>query len=221
MKIRTCLVILSLAIAAGASAQIRSYHIGVTAGIDYSSLQSDLFTTSSGRPAPVIGCSFVVGLGDLIELNQEIALTFKGAKARAVYFRPEDRPEEHTYNYYYNTFETGLFAGLQPSRSIPLRIQAGGFFGANFHTLDRSQRELMIVDYDNINNAVRAVDLNDGFAGIDYGPAVGISAGEGRFRANARYYMGLRNLYDQIDFVQTGPHIRTNAIRLTLTYFLQ
>lgn len=221
MQIRTffCTILLS-GIAVAASAQIR-YQIGFTAGANYSSLRSDLFTTASGRLAPAIGCSFVVGLGDYFELNQEIVLTSKGANARAVYFRPEDKPEENSYSYYYNTFETGLFAGLQPSAQIPIRLQVGGFFGANFHTLDRSQRELMISNYENINYATRAVDLNDAFSGIDFGPAIGISAGEGRFRANARYYLGARNLYNYLDFVSAGPRIRTSSLRLTLSYFLQ
>lgn len=222
MRIRTVLVFLCLAtFSTAGTAQIRNYQLGFTAGVNYSSLQSDLFTTSSGRLAPVIGCSFAVGLGDYLELNQEIILGFKGAQARAVYFRPEERPDEQTYAYHYNTFETGLFAGFRPTKDFPLRLQAGGFFGANFNTLNRTQRELMVADYDNINHAIRAVDLNDAFGGVDFGPAIGISAGEGRFRANARIYLGARNLYKQIDFVAAGPRIRTNSLRLTLTYYLQ
>lgn len=220
MKIRTfCAAFLLLAVTVGVSAQIR-YQMGVTAGTNYSLLQSNIFTTASGRLAPAIGCSFVVGLNDRFELNQEIVFTMKGANARAVYFRPEVKPEEHTYAYYYNTFETGVFAGFQLSGTLPVRLQFGGFFGANFHTLDRSQRELMIGDYDNINNATRAVDLNDAFAGIDFGPAVGISAGDRRLRANVRYYYGARNLYNYLDFVAAGPSIHSSAIRLTLTWFL-
>lgn len=221
MKIRTFLAFVCFAVFhLTASAQHR-YQIGITLGGNYSSLRSDLFTTSSGRMAPALGCSFVVGLNDYLELNQEIIFCMKGANARAVYFLPEERPEEHSYSFYYNTFETGLFAGFQPARRFPLRIQAGGFFGANFHTLDRSQRELMIADYENINNAIRAVDLNDAFSGIDFGPALGISAGEGRFRANARYYLGVRNLYNYLDFVTSGPGIRTSSLRLSLTWFMQ
>jgi hypothetical protein len=204
----------------GAYGQIR-YQLGFTAGVNYSSLRSDQFTTASGVLAPVIGCSFVVAPNNRFELNQEIVLTIRGAKARAVYFRPEQKPEEHTYTYKYYTFETGLFAGFRPGRDLPILLQAGGYFGANFHTLNRSQRELMIVDYEDINNATRAVDLNDAFAGLDYGPALGLMLGEGRFRANARYYFGMKNLYNYIDFVAPGPRIRTNALRVTLTYFLE
>lgn len=221
MKIRIAFLAICLTgISFAATAQLR-YQIGFTAGFNYSSLRSDLFTTASGRPAPAFGCSAVVGLNDFVELNQEVVLTFKGANVRAVYFRPEEAPEEHTYAYHYNSFETSLFAGIQPAIHLPLRFQIGGFFGANFHTLDRSQRELMIADYDNINNAIRAVDLNDAFAGIDFGPALGISAGEGRFRASARYYLGVRNLYNYLDFVTAGPGIRTSALRLSLTCFIR
>lgn len=221
MKIRTTLFtgLLLILFAGAASAQIR-YQIGCTAGVNYASLRSDLFTTASGRLMPTLGCSFAVGLGDYVELNQEVVLAFKGAHARAVYFRPEDKPDEHTYAYNYTSFETGLFAGFQPARDFPLRFQAGGFFGANFHHLDRTQRELMIGDYGDINHAIRAVDLNDAFSGIDFGPAVGISAGEGHFRANARYYLGVRNLYNYLDFVAAGPRIRSSSLRLSLTYFL-
>ena len=202
-----------------AAAQIR-YQIGLTSGVNVSSLQSDLFTTSSGRVAPVIGCAFAVSWDERLELNQEIVLTFKGAKARAVYFRPEQKPDEHTYAYHYNSFETAVFAGLRPGRDLPLRLQIGGYLGANFHRLNREQRELMILDYQNINNAIRAVDLNDAFAGLDLGPALGLAVGEGRVRANVRYYWGARNFYNQLDFVAPGPRIRTNALRFTLTCFL-
>ncbi|MEZ4943028.1 MAG: outer membrane beta-barrel protein [Saprospiraceae bacterium] len=209
-----------LSAAATGLAQIH-YQLGVTSGVNVSSLKSDLFTTSSGRIAPVIGCSFVVSWHEQFELNQEIVLAFKGAKARAVYFQPEQKPEEHTYDYHYNTFETAILGGYRPGRDVPLFLQAGAYLGANFHSLDRTARELMIADYQNINNAIRAVDLNDAFAGLEFGPVVGITAGDGRFRANARYYMGIRNLYNYLDFVTAGPHIRTNSLRLSLTYFLR
>lgn len=214
------LALIVLAFCTTTAAQIR-YQMGVTAGINYSSLRSGLFTTSSGRPAPVAGFSFVVSWSDYLELNQEVVLTFRGAQARAVYFLPEQRPEEHTYAYHYNSFETAVFAGLRPGAKIPIYLQIGGYFGANFHNLNRTRRDLMVLDYENINNALRAVDLNDAFAGIDVGPALGLSAGEGRFRANFRYYLGLRNLYKSLDFVAPGPRIRTNALRFSLTYFFR
>jgi len=214
----TALLILVATI--GAECQIR-YQLGFTAGVNYSYLRSDQFTTSVGRIAPVIGCSFVVAPSDLLELNQEIMLTLAGADARAVYFRPEQKPEEHTYAYYYYSFETALFVGFRPGRDIPVLFQVGGFMGANFNGLNRSQRDLMILDYVNINNAIRAVDLNDAYSGLDFGPAVGLVLGEGRFRASVRYYLGLKNLYDYIDFVAPGPGIRTSSLRATLTYFLE
>lgn len=221
MKIRIFLLALCcLNLSSSLLAQWR-YQLGFTAGVNVASLRSDLFSTASVRIAPLVGCSFAVGLGDdRFELNQEIVLAFKGAQARAVYFRPEEKPDEHTYGYHYNSFETAVFAGVRPGREVPIYLQAGGFFGANFHTLDRSRRELMIADYHSINNALRAVDLNDAFSGIDYGPVVGLTAGEGHFRATARYYHGLHNLYNALDFVPSGHRIFTNSLRLTLTYFL-
>lgn len=221
MQHRYALIILFMLVAAtAAEGQIR-YQLGFTAGVNYSTLRSDRFTTSVGRIAPTIGCSFAVAPGDLLELNQEIVLSLGGAEARAVYFRAEQKPEEHTYAYYYYSFETSLFVGFRPGRDIPVLLQAGGFLGANFNALNRSLRELMILDYVNINKAMRAVDLNDAFSGLDYGPAVGLALGEGRWRGNIRYYLGLKNLYDYIDFVQPGPGIRTSALRASLTYFLK
>jgi hypothetical protein len=201
------------------SAQTR-YQFGFTFGSNYSSLRSDLFPTSSGRLGFAAGCSFTLGFGDQFELNPEIVFVQKGANAQAAYFFPEQKAELRTYQYYYNSFEAGLFAGFQPSAELPFRIQAGGFFGTHFHNLDRNNPELYIGDYEDINNASRAVDLNDAFSGVDFGPAFGLSAGEDRFRANIRYYLGTRNLYNNLDFVESGHRIRTNSIRLSLTYFL-
>ena len=79
----------------------------------------------------------------------------------------------------------------------------------------------MIDDYSNINNAMRAVDLNDAFAGLDFGPVVGIAAGSDRLRANMRFYLGVQNLYNYLDWVVPGPGIHTQAIRLSLTWFLR
>lgn len=221
MNIRFLLITISglLCLATDMNAQYR-YQLGFTVGINAASLRSDLFTTSSPRIVPLVGCSFALGLGERFELNQEIVLVFRGAQARAVYFNPEAKPDEHTYSYHYNSFETAFFTGFRPGDEVPIYLQAGAFFGANFHGLNRNNRELMVFDYESINNAIRAVDLNDAFAGIDYGPAVGIAAGEGRFRANARYYWGARNLYKHLDFIAPGPHIRTNSLRLSVTYFL-
>lgn len=196
------------------------YKMGVSFGANYASLRSDLFTTSSGRPGIATGFSMLVGLNESFELNQDIMFVQKGANAKVVNFLPEQSAETTSYAYYYNTFEAATFLGYRPSKHSPFRIQAGGFFGTHFHNLDRTNREVYLGDYEDFDKAIRAVDLNDAFSGLDFGPAVGISAGEGRLRANLRYYHGLRNLYNNLDFVQEGHAIRTNAVRLTLTWFL-
>ncbi len=202
------------------SAQAR-YQMGFTFGSNYSSLRSDLFTTSSGRLGFAAGCSFVIGLGDQFELNPEIVFTQKGASAQAAYFLPEEKADIRTYQYFYNTFEAGVFAGYKPVADVPFQVQAGGFFGTHFNNLDRNNTELYVGDYEDINNATRAADLNEAFTGVDFGPAVGLSAGDGRFRANFRYYMGARNLYNNVYGANDGRYIRTNSLRFTLTYFLQ
>lgn len=221
MNAKTFFAAALLTVASTALFAQTNYQMGFTFGSNYSSLRSDLFPTSSGRLGFAAGCSFVLGFGDQFELNPEIVFTQKGASAQAAYFLPEEKAERHTYQYYYNTFEAGLFAGFRPSAHVPFRIQAGGFFGTNFHNLDRSNRELYVGDYENINNATPAVDLNDAFSGVDFGPAFGLSAGDGQFRANIRYYLGARNLYNNVYTAETGHSIRTNSLRLTLTYFLK
>ncbi|MCS7036271.1 MAG: hypothetical protein RMJ33_08290 [Saprospiraceae bacterium] len=202
------------------AAQLR-YQMGFLSGVQYTLLRSDMFTTASGRVAPVVGFAFAVGPRRWWELTQEVVLTEGGAHAHAVYFRADAPPESHLYTYKFYSFETALLVGWQPSRDVPLWLQAGGFLGGNFDHLNRRQRELMIGDYENINRATRAVELNDAFSGLDYGLAAGIALGEGRFRANARYYLGVKNLYRYLDFATPGPYLRTSALRCSLAYFLK
>lgn len=198
-----------------------TYKMGFTLGSNYSSLNSDLFTTSTGRLSAAAGFTINLGFGDRFELTPEIMFVQKGAKAKTVQFIPEEKPVEGTYNFYYNSFETGVLMGYKPVASLPIRLQAGGFFGTHFHNLNRKQNDLYLGDYTDINNALPAVDLNEAFTGIDFGPAVGLSAGEGRFRVNARYYLGTRNLNNNRDFVAKVNQIHTNSMRLTLTYFFK
>lgn len=197
------------------------YKMGFTIGSNYSSLSSDLFTTASGRLGLATGCSFVVGINDRLEFNQEILFTQKGADAKVVDFRPEDLPLVGTYAMHYNTFETGFLAGYKPFASLPFRVQGGGFLGTHFHNMDRSSRNLYVGDYTDVNKATQVVNLNEAFSGVDFGPVVGVSAGDDNFRVNARYYYGARNLYKNMDFVPQVHDIRTSSLRLTLTYFFK
>lgn len=202
------------------SLEAQGYKLGFTTGSNYSFLRSDLFRTASGRLSGSLGCTYLIQMGDQFEFTQDILFTQKGANARVAYYLPEEAPEMRAYSYYYNTFETGAFLGYKPFKTIPVRFHAGGFAGAHFHMLNRSNREVYVGNYSNINLAIPAVDLNDAFSGVDFGPAFGISGGDDRFRINARYYYGVRNLYKNLDFVEGGHHIRTSALSLTLTYFL-
>jgi hypothetical protein len=197
------------------------YKMGFTLGSNYSSLNSDLFHTASGRMSAAAGFTITLGFGDRFELSPEIMFVQKGASAKTVNFQPENEALVGTYNYHYNTFEAGLFAGIKPVSSLPIRLQAGAFLGSHFHNLNRQQRDLYVGDYENINNATLAVDLNEAFTGMDFGPAFGISAGEGRFRVNARYYLGARNLNNNRDFVPKDNYIRTNSLRFAVTYFFK
>ncbi len=198
------------------------YRMGGVVGAQYSQLRSDLFTTASGQVSPSIGFAFLVrSRPGGWEAAQEVVLTRGGAYARAVYFRAEQPPEEHLYLYTFYTFETSLLLGLQPLRHFPLWLQAGGYLSGNFDHLHRRERELMVGDYENINRAIRAVDLNDAFSGMDFGPAVGVAVGEGRLRVGGRHYIGAKNLYRYLDFAPSGPYIRTSAWRVSLTCFLK
>ncbi len=222
MNVKTFFAAIALAALATTTLSAQLHHqLGFTFGSNYSSLRSDLFPNASGRLSYAVGASFNLGFNDRFGLNQEIIYTQKGASAQATYFRPEQEPEARSYDYHYSTFETGLFADFQPLATLPVRLQAGGFLGTHFHNMDRTNRELYIGNYETINEATPAADLNDAFSGIDFGPAAGISGGSGQFRVNARYYWGTRNLYNNLDFVEAGHHIRTSSVRLTLTYFLK
>lgn len=213
------LLIVIFAIPSTTQAQV-NHRLGFTLGSNYSSVRSDLFTTSSGRLSAVVGCNFQFDFNKYFSVTQEVMFTRKGATARAVRFMPEELTEEHTYEYYYNTFEAGAFATYYPL-GLPIGFQAGGFFGTHFHNLNRNNRNFYVGDYSNINKATRAADLNDAFSGLDFGPSAGMCASVGRFSASARYYYGLSNLYNNLDFVEPGHHIGTNSLRLSLTYFLR
>lgn len=197
------------------------YKMGLSAGSNYSSLHSDLFTTSSGRISPAVGFSISLGFGDRFELNPEILFTQKGATIQTVIFNPENEPTVNTYDFFYNTFEAGFFAGYQPIANVPIRIQAGGFFGSHFHQLDRTQRNEFVGDYKNVVNATQVTLLNEALSGVDFGPAFGLSAGAGRFNVSARYYLGARNLYENLAFAPSGHHIRSSSLRLTLSYYFK
>ena len=197
------------------------YKMGVSVGSNYSSLRSDLYTTSSGRLSPAVGFSIKLGFGDRFELNPEIMFVQKGATAKTVSFNPENKPSVNTYDFHYNSFEAGVFAGYQPIASVPVSVQLGGFFGTHFHNLDRSRKDKFVGDYDNIVNATQVTLLNESLSGIDFGPAVGISAGMGRFNINARYYLGAQNLYENLAFAPEGHNIRTSSMRIALTYFFK
>jgi hypothetical protein len=197
------------------------YKMGVSLGSNYSSLNSDLYTTSSGRLSSALGFSVNLGFGDRFELNPEIMFTQKGATIQTATFNPENVPTVGTYDFYYNTFEAGFFAGYQPSKNIPVRIQAGGFFGSHFHSLDRTERNEYVGDYKNIVKATQVTLLNESLSGIDFGPAFGLSAGTGRFNVSARYYLGARNLYENLAFAPDGHYIRTSSLRLTMSYFFK
>ena len=198
-----------------------NFQAGLTIGSNYSNLSSDLFSTSSGKAGVAAGLSMVMAFNDHFELNQEVVFTQKGANAEAVRFMSQEQVATYTYSYNYNTFETGLFAGIQPVKNIPVKLQLGGFFGTHFHNMDASQRDLWVGNALTPATATLAVKLNPAFSGLDFGPAAGISVGTQRVRVSARYYLGTRNLYNNLDFVEGGHRINTRSVRVALTYLIK
>lgn len=197
------------------------YQVGVTTGVNYSSVRSDLFTTASGRSGLVAGFSVALGISEHFEINPEIVFTQKGASAKAVSFRPEEQIEVFSREYHYNTFEAGVIGGYQPVLDVPVRIQAGGFFGTHFNNDVKRGEDLWVGNYENLNYAIPADKLNPAFAGLDFGPVLGVSAGSGQLRLNIRYYLGVKNLYNNLDYVAAGHSISTSAFRVSLTGYLK
>lgn len=211
---------IAAASASPVSAQL-SCKMGFTSGGNHSTLQSGLFQTLSGRANATAGFTVHLGFGDRFELNTDIMYVEKGATVKVVEFVPDSAPKQNSYDFFYNSFETGLTGGIKPVKSIPVYLQAGGFLGAHFHNLDRSRDELYLGNYTDINQATEATDLNEAFTGIDCGAVFGLGVGDGKFRFSARYHLGLRNLNSNRDFVDTSDRITSSSCRATLTYFFR
>lgn len=220
MNIRFAMTALAaVCFSAFASAQ-STYRMGVTAGANYSTLNSDVFETTSGRFAPSIGVAFQLGFNDVFELNPEIAFTQKGASAQVARYLPEQQPELGNYDYNYNTFELTLVAGIKPIKSVPARIQIGGYMGSHFEDVETdAAQEWYIGDGSDILTAMPAWRYNNAFSGLDFGGVVGISVGEGRLRASARYYHGMKNMYNNLDYMKEDGSIKSQGARLALTWY--
>jgi Outer membrane protein beta-barrel domain len=197
-----------------------SFTGAVTFGTSYSSLRTDLFAVQNARMGFSAGLSFVVPLNDRLEFNPEISFIQKGGSARATLLFPEQISSARTYNFNYNSFEASMLLGIKPLSGLPVRFQTGAFFGAISNNLSDKITDLYVGDVQGYNKAIPVENLNNAFAGIDFGPVASISVGNGRFRANLRYQMGIPNLYNRLEFMPEKHSIRTSAARLTMTYFL-
>jgi hypothetical protein len=197
-----------------------SYSGAVTFGTSYSSLRTDLFTIQNARMGFSAGLSFSIPLNDRFEFNPEISYVQKGGAARATLLFPEQEISTRTYNFNYNSFEANMLVGYQPTKSLPIRLHAGAFMGAISNNLSDEITDLYVGNVEGYNTAMPVENLNNAFAGIDFGPVAGISLGNGRFRANLRYQVGVPNLYDRLEFMPQGHFIRTSEARLTMTYFI-
>ncbi|MCY7329579.1 MAG: outer membrane beta-barrel protein, partial [Saprospiraceae bacterium] len=187
MNAKTFLPVILLVVIATSMLSAQSYHqLGFTFGSNYSTLHSDLFPTNSGRLSYAVGAVFHLGFHDRFGLSQEVIFAQKGATARAVSFPPEQKPENQSYNYYYNAFQTSILANFQPFSKLPVRLQAGGFAELLSNRLKRNNYDLYVGEYDENEhyNAMLATKLNESFSGVDFGTAVGISAGGSQFRVN-------------------------------------
>ena len=218
MILRFVLPFMALAVQANAQSY---YKAGATVGTGYSTLRSDLFSMASGRLGLSAGFSIALGVGDRMELNTEIMFRQRGASVRAVRFSGEGFPENDTYDYFYSAFEAGQYVGYFPFKHLPLQVQAGGFFGSHYTRLDQLQRDLWVKNYESPDGAMQAIRLNAAFSGVDFGPVMGISAGNRRVRFNVRYYFGARNMYRNLEFVPPGSKIYSGSFNTTLTFFLE
>jgi hypothetical protein len=197
-----------------------TYTGAVTFGTSYSTLRTDLFSLQNARMGFSAGLSFIIPLNDRLEFNPEISYVQKGGAARATLLFPEQAISTRTYNFNYNSFEANMLMGLQPVKSIPIRLLAGAFMGAMSNNLSDEVTELYVGNVEGYNTAMPVENLNNAFAGIDFGPVAGISLGNGRFRANLRYQVGVPNLYNRLEFMPEGHTVRTSAARLTMSYFI-
>lgn len=209
----------AVAFSVAASAQT-TYRLGITAGANQSTLKSDVFETTVGRVAPAIGVAFQLGFGEVFELNPEIVFTQKGGSALVSRSVPEAKPETGSYDYHYNTFELTLVAGIKPVETFPVRIQIGGFMGSHFEDIQDDDQQWYVGDGEDMLTAMPAWRYNNAFAGLDFGGVVGVSVGEGRLRASARYYHGVKNMYNNLDFMKEDGTIRSQGARLSVTWFL-
>ncbi len=224
MNAKTFLPVIFLVVSAANLLSAQSYHqLGFTFGSNYSTLHSDLFPTNAGRLSYAVGAVFHVGFNDRFGLSQEVIFAQKGATAQAASFRPEQEPQDQSYNYYYNAFQTSVLANFQPFSKLPVRLQAGGFAELLSNRLKRNNYDLYVGEYEDDEHfdAMLATKLNESFTGVDFGPAVGISAGGRQFRVNLHYYHGLQNLYKNLDFVEAGHHIRSSSLRFSVVCFLK
>lgn len=222
MNIRFAMTAIAAVCFSATSFAQNTYRMGVTAGANYSSLKSDVFETTSGRFAPAVGVAFQLGFNDFFELNPEIVFTQKGGSAQVARYLPEQQPELGTYDYHYNTFELTLVAGMKPIESIPLRVQLGGFLGSHFEdTQNDEEQQWYIGDGSDILTAMPAWRYDNAFSGFDFGAVAGLSVGEGRLRGSLRYYQGMKNLYNNLDYMKEDGTINTQGARLSLTWFLK
>ena len=221
MNIRFAMTaIVAVVFSASAFAQ-STYRMGVTAGANYSTLKSDVFETTSGHLAPTVGVAFQLGFSEFFELNPEISFAQKGGSAQVARYLPEQQPELGSYEYHYNTFELTLVAGLKPIQTLPVRIQLGGFLGSHFEIIDDKNHDWYLGDGSDILTAMPAWRYNNAFSGFDFGAVAGVSVGEGRLRGSVRYYHGMKNLYNNLDFMQEDGSIQTQGFRAGLTWFLK
>jgi hypothetical protein len=224
MKATLSLVALCAALALPMFATAQSTHrLGITAGWNMTQLHSNVLTTTEGRGSATAGFTFKIPFGTAdqpkFEYTQDIMYTQGGGAAETMFLREEQAPGTANYQYHFRSFEGTSMVGFNVNSW--LQVQGGGYLGLMSNRLDDNNKDLLLNDNPDMYQCTPAYKLNHVFGGLDFGPAAGISVGTERVRLNARYHYGMRNLYNNIDFKSTkGKHIRTSAVRLSLSFFL-
>jgi hypothetical protein len=212
----------ALALPIFASAQA-THRLGITAGWNMTQLHSNVLTVTEGRGSAAAGLTFKIPFGTSdqpkLEYVQDIMYTQGGGSAETMFLRDEQAPGTANYKYHFRSFEGASLIGFNVNSW--LQVQGGGYFGLMSNRLNNDNQVLLLNDNPDMYQCTPAYKLNSVFGGLDFGPAAGISVGTERVRLNARYHYGMRNLYNNIDFKSTeGKHIRTSAVRLSLSFFL-
>jgi hypothetical protein len=220
MNTQTFYIVLCTVVLPFAAAGQRQHHLGLVAGLNQSSLRSDFLQIADARTSWTAGLNYLIPLGPQLDYQQELLYAREGASAKVLVSGSESGPREGRYNFFYTTLGTTGLLSWKPAKRTPLYLEGGGFFATYANRLERSVPGVVLLDNPDFYLATPVHKVSPAFGGIDYGPVAGVGVGNDRVRLSVRYRWGMKNLYDNVDFVPHVYSIRTQAVRATLTVYL-